>query len=314
MKIAVLDDYQRVAPTFADWSRLPADCEVVFFDQPLREEDAREALGDAEVIVAMRERMAFPAELLEALPALRLLVTTGMRNAAIDVAACKSRGIVVSGTRAQGSPAAELAWALLLALHKRIVKEDRALRDGRWQTQLSLSLEGRTLGLVGLGKLGSRMARVGQAFGMEVLAWSPNLTDERASQVGVQRVNKAALFERADAVSLHLVLSERTHGIVDADSIARMPAHAYFINTSRAGLVDEAALFAALHEGRIAGAGLDVYADEPLSPGNPYIALPNTVLSPHIGYATEENYRIYYPDAVEDILAWLQGTPIRLLD
>jgi phosphoglycerate dehydrogenase-like enzyme len=314
MKVAILDDYQGVALASADWSRLPEGTQVQVFREHLGDEAAvAEALRAFDVVVAMRERTPFPASLLARLPNLRLLVTTGMRNAAIDVAACGRHGITVCGTGAVGAPAAELTWGLILALLKRIPAEDRALREGRWQTGLTEGLTGKRLGVVGLGKLGMQVARVGLAFGMEVLAWSPHLTPERAQAAGVRLATKDELFSSADIVTLHLVLGDRTRGVVGAAELRAMKPTAWLVNTARAGLVDEDALLAVLREGRIAGAGLDVFSVEPLPAGHPLLALPNTVLTPHLGYVTRENYALYYRDAVEDILAWSQGTPLRQL-
>jgi phosphoglycerate dehydrogenase-like enzyme len=314
LKIALLDDYQRVAKDLADWSRLPPGSEVVVFDRHIADPDELVAtLQPFDVVVLMRERTAFPAALVERLPNLRLLVTTGGRNAAIDLAACRARGIPVSGTGNVGTPTAELAWGLILALVKRIPAEDRALRAGTWQTGLTEGLAGKRLGLVGLGKLGSQVARVGQAFGMEVVAWSQNLDEARAAAVGVKRVEKRELFATSDVVSLHLVLGERTRGVVGADELAAMKPTAYLVNTARAGLVDMNALLTVLQERRIAGAGLDVFPEEPLSANHPLLALPHVVLTPHLGYVTRENYAVFYRDALEDILAWHAGAPIRLL-
>jgi len=314
MKIAILDDYQRIARMFADWDRLPAGTELaVFHDTIADREPLVERLRPFEVLVIMRERTPFPADLLERLPNLRLLVTTGMRNLAIDLDACRARGITVCGTAIGGTPTAELAWGLILALAKRIPAEERALRAGAWQTGLTLTLTGKRLGVVGLGKLGAQVARVGLAFGMDVVAWSQNLTDERAAEAGVRRVDKHALFATADVVSLHLVLGERTRGVVGAAELGAMKPTAYLVNTARAGLVDEAALVEALRERRIAGAGLDVFSTEPLPAGHPLLALDNTVLTPHLGYVTQENYAVFYREALEDVLAWLDGRPVRVL-
>jgi phosphoglycerate dehydrogenase-like enzyme len=316
MKLAVLDDYQGVAKDMADWSRLPAGAEVRFFREPLGGTDAvAAALRPFEVVVAMRERTPFPAALLERLPALKLLVTTGMRNNAIDVAACKRRGVVVCGTRAgPGVPTAELTWGLILALVKRIPAEDRALRGGAWQTALAGSLGGKRLGVVGLGRIGTVVTGVGLALGMDVVAWSPNLTDERAAAARARRVEKRALFETADVVTVHLVLGPTTRGVVGAAEIAAMKPTAILVNTARAGLVDMAVLATALGERRIAGAGLDVFPVEPLPADDPIRSAPNTVLTPHLGYATAENYAVFYGDAVEDVLAWARGAPVRRLD
>jgi phosphoglycerate dehydrogenase-like enzyme len=314
MKIAILDDYQRVARGLADWSRLPAGSELTVFDRHLGDgAELVEALQPFEVLVIMRERTPFPAALLERLPNLRLLVTTGGRNAAIDLEACRARGITVSGTGNVGTPAAELAWGLILALVKRIPAEDRALRAGAWQTGLTEGLAGKRLGLLGLGKLGTQVARVGLAFGMEVVAWSQNLTAERAAGAGVRRVEKQELFATSDVVSLHLILSDRTRGIVGAGELNAMKPTAWLINTSRAGLVDEPALLAVLREQRIAGAGLDVFPVEPLPAHHPLLTLPHVVLTPHLGYVTRENYTVFYRDALEDILAWRAGAPVRPL-
>ncbi|MCP3143197.1 D-2-hydroxyacid dehydrogenase family protein [Pyxidicoccus xibeiensis] len=314
LNIAILDDYQRVARDLADWSRLPAGSGLHVFERHLADLEARvAALQPFDVIVLMRERTPFPAALLERLPRLRLLVTTGGRNAAIDLEACRARGITVCGTGNVGAPTAELAWGLILALVKRIPAEDRALRAGTWQTGLTEGLAGKRLGLVGLGKLGGQMARVGAAFGMEVVAWSQNLTDARAAEVGARRVEKGELFSTSDVVSLHLVLGERTRGVVGEPELRAMKPTAWFVNTARAGLVDEAALLAVLRERRIAGAGLDVFSVEPLPADHPLLTLPGVVLTPHLGYVTKENYAVFYRDALEDILAWHAEAPVRLL-
>jgi phosphoglycerate dehydrogenase-like enzyme len=314
MKIAILNDYQRVASELADWERLPAGSELVVFDRHIADrEELTAALQPFEVIILMRERTPFPAALLERLPKLRLLITTGGRNASIALEACQARGITVCGTGTLGTPTAELAWGLILALVKRIPVEDRALRAGAWQTGLTEGLAGKRLGLVGLGKLGTQVARVGQAFGMEVVAWSQNLTHERAAEVGVRRVEKTELFATSDVISLHLILSDRSRGIVGAEELNAMKPTAWLVNTSRAGLVDESALLTALRDKRIAGAGLDVFPVEPLPTDHPLLSLPNVVLTPHLGYVTRENYAVFYRDALEDLLAWRAGAPVRLL-
>lgn len=314
LKIAILDDYQRVAPEFADWERLPDGSQILAFDRHIGDVDElATALEPCAAIVLMRERTPFPASLIERLPNLRLLVTTGGRNASIDLKACQARGITVCGTGSVGTPTAELAWGLILALVKRIPVEHRALRAGLWQTGLTQGLSGKRLGLLGLGKLGTQVARVGQAFGMEVVAWSQNLTAERAAEVGVRRVEKEELFAGSDIVSLHVILSERTRGIVGAGELRAMKPSAFLINTARAGLVDDAALLAALRDRRIAGAGLDVFPVEPVPTDSPLLTLPNVVLTPHLGYVTKENYAVFYRDALEDILAWHAGAPVRVL-
>jgi phosphoglycerate dehydrogenase-like enzyme len=261
----------------------------------------------------MRERTAFPRALLEKLPKLRLLVTTGMRNASIDVKAAAEGGITVCGTSGVPYPTAELTWGLLLALFRRIAVEDRATREGKWQTTLGLGLNGKTLGVIGLGTLGSRVARYGKAFEMEVLAWSQNLTAKRAAEVGATLVGKDELLRRSDVVSIHLVLSDRSRGLVGARELGLMKRTAYLVNTSRGPIVDEAALIRALQDGTIAGAGLDVFEPEPLPLDHPFRKLPNTVITPHLGYVTEETYRVFFGHALEDVQAFLRGAPVRVL-
>ena len=313
-RVAILDDYQHVARRMADWSTLPAGTDVVVFADHLKDAGAVAArLADFEAVVAMRERTAFPRALLERLPKLKLLVTTGMRNASIDVAAATARGIVVCGTAGLPYPTAELTWGLILALVRRIPAEDRATREGRWQISCGLGLNGKTLGVIGLGGLGSRVAKVGRAFEMGVIAWSQNLTEARAAEVGAKLVAKDELLARADVASIHLVLSDRTRGLIGARELSLMKRAAYLINTSRGPIVDESALVAAVRKGTIAGAGLDVYDDEPLAIDHPLRDLPNTVITPHLGYVTEEGYRIFYGQALEDVKAWLAGQPVRVL-
>jgi phosphoglycerate dehydrogenase-like enzyme len=313
-RVAILDDYQNVAMGLADWKSLPVGTEVVAFRDHLHEIDAvAKRLADFEVVVAMRERTAFPRALLEKLPKLRLLVTTGMRNASIDMKAAADRGVTVCGTTGLPYPTAELTWGLVLALFRRIAVEDRATREGKWQTTLGLGLNGKTLGVIGLGTLGSRVARYGKAFEMEVLAWSQNLTAERAAEVGATLVGKDELLRRADVVSIHLVLSDRARGLLGARELALMKRTAYLVNTSRGPIVDEAALIRALQDGTIAGAGLDVFEPEPLALDHPFRKLPNTVVTPHLGYVTEETYRIFFGHALEDVQAFLRGAPVRVL-
>lgn len=314
MRVAVLDDYLNVAKGLADWNSLGA--EVVFFPEYIHPDQCARVLAPFDVIVAMRERTAFPASLIQALPALRLLVTTGARNNSIDLDACRQKGVVVSG--APGDPlsagaTAELAWALLLGLFKGIPKEAANMRQGLWQTSMPPTLAGKRLGLVGVGNLGQRVARVGLAFGMDVVAWSPNLTEDRAREAGVTMVDKQELFRTSDAISLHLVLSARTRGIVDASCIGAMKPTAYLVNTSRAGLVDLAALRQALEQGKIGGAGLDVFEHEPVPADDPWRQMPRTLLTPHLGYATPENFAAFYPNVVSAIKAWHEGNPIRKL-
>ncbi len=314
MRVAVLDDFQDAARQTADWGALAGRAEVSFFTDNVTGAALVERLMPFEAVVAIRERTRFPAELLAQLPNLRLIATTGMRNLGIDLAACRARGVVVCGTEGGGAPTAELAMGLILALSRNVVAEDASLRRGEWETRrIGSVIKGKTLGLVGLGKLGAEMARFAHVFGMEVLAWSPNLTEARAAAAGCRAVDKATLFGSSDYVSLHLVLSERTRGIVGAAEIGAMRRGAFLVNTSRAGLVDEAALIGALREGRIAGAGLDVFEAEPLPTDAAILGAPNTILTPHLGYATRENYESYFPQTVENIAAWLDGAPIRLL-
>ena len=311
-RLAILDDYQGVTLGLGPWDRLPGLDKTVFQDT-LADEDALVArLLPFDGILAMRERTPFPESLLKRLPNLRLIMTTGERNRGIDAQACADAGIIFCGTPSFGAPTVDLTWGLILSLARRIPEQVAALHAGQWQTRIGVGLEGRTLGVVGLGKLGTRVARVGQALGMRVIAWSTNLTEQAATAAGVTRVDKAALFEQADVVSLHLILSERSRGIVGAAEIAAMKSGAMLVNTSRGPLVDQPALLEALHAGRIQ-AGIDVFDVEPLPADHPLLAAPNTVLTPHLGYVTEENYRAYFAGAVEAIQAFNAGQPIRVI-
>ena len=313
-RVALLDDYQHVALRMADWKTLPADTEVVVFEDHLSDIGAlAKRLADFDVIMAMRERTPFPRALLERLPRLKLLITAGMRNASIDVAAATERGVTVCGTAGLPYPTAELTWGLILGLFRRIPAEDRATREGRWQVSLGLGLNGKTLGVLGLGTLGSRVAKVGLALEMKVLAWSQNLTAERAAEVGATRVEKDELLARSDVVTIHLVLGDRTRGLIGARELGLMKPTAHLVNTSRGPIVDEAALIAALRGGTIAGAGLDTFDVEPLPADHPFRQLSNIVITPHLGYVTEETYRIFYGHALEDIQAFLRGAPTRVL-
>jgi phosphoglycerate dehydrogenase-like enzyme len=313
-RVAILDDYQGVALASADWS-LGDRVDITVFSDHIRDEAALvERLTPFEVIVAMRERTAFPESLLAQLPNLKLLITTGPFNAVIDVAAAQRRGIVVSGTGGAGAATPELTWALILAVTRGIAAEDAGVRAGRWQLGIGPELMGSTLGIVGLGRTGPRIAHYAHAFGMKVLAWSQNLTAERAAECGAELVTKRELFERSDIVTVHLKLSERTTGIIGAAELEALGSRGYLVNTSRGPIVDEAALVAALHAGTIAGAGLDVYDVEPLPAGHPLLSAPNTVLTPHIGYVSTVAYAAFYGDVVEDIAAWLDGSPIRLVE
>ncbi|WP_409181849.1 D-2-hydroxyacid dehydrogenase family protein [Amycolatopsis sp. VS8301801F10] len=313
MKIAILDDYQNVALQCADWEPLGAEIEV--FTEPFSgPDDAVARLAGFDVVVAMRERTPFPAAVLDRLPALKLLVSTGRRNAAIDLDAAKRRGVVVSATGALASPTVEHAWALILAAARNLPAEFRSMRDGGWQVGLGMALRGKTLGLLGLGRLGSEVARIGQAFGMEPIAWSENLTPERAAEHGVTAVSKEDLFARADVLSVHLVLSERTRGLVGAAEFAAMKPTALLVNTSRGPIVDEPALLDALRNKKIAAAALDVYDVEPLPADHPLRTLDNAILTPHIGYVSRETYEVFYGGAVEDIAAFQAGKPINVLN
>ncbi|MBI4639246.1 MAG: D-2-hydroxyacid dehydrogenase family protein [Candidatus Tectomicrobia bacterium] len=315
MRIAVLDDYQEVAMKIADWSVLPSGTEVQMFRDHLSNEDAvEERLKEFEIVVAMRERTPFPRSLLERLPRLKLLVTTGMRNAAIDMKATTDIGIVVCGTGGLPYPTAELTWGLILALLRQIPREDKATRSGHWQVSLGVGLRDKVLGVIGLGNLGSQVATIGKAFRMSVIAWSQNLTAERATQFGVSLVGKEELLSRSDIVTIHLVLSARTRGLIGARDLALMKPTAYLVNTSRGPIVEEKALVEALQKGTIAGAALDVFNEEPLPLDHPLRRLENTVITPHLGYVTREGYEIFFGHAVEDIQAFLSGTPIRVLN
>jgi phosphoglycerate dehydrogenase-like enzyme len=316
LRCAVLDDFQNVATTVADWSPVQDRVEVVPFTEHFASEDElASALADFDIAVTLRERVPFPASLLDRLPRLRLLVASGMRNSVIDHAAAERNGVTVCGTRSSSTPPVELTWALLLGLARGIVTENNALRDGGpWQSTVGADLHGRRLGLLGLGKIGSRVAQVGLAFGMEVTAWSENLTEERAEEAGVHLASsKEELLRRSDFVSVHLVLGDRTRGLLGTAELALLKPTAYLVNTSRAAIVDQDALLAALHEGRIAGAGLDVFDVEPLPAGHPLRSAPRLLATPHLGYVTRSNYRTYYGQAVEDIEAYLAGDPVRRL-
>jgi phosphoglycerate dehydrogenase-like enzyme len=314
IRIAVLDDFQNVALAMGDWGRLAPRAQTTVFTDNVTGEALIERLRPFDVVMVIRERSKFPRGVIERLPRLKLLITAGMRNLGIDLAACKERGVVVCGTDTGSSPTAELAFGMLLSLSRNLVAEEASLRAGLWQTErLGVGIRGLTLGVVGLGRLGAAMAGYARAFGMDVIAWSQNLTAEKAEAAGARRVEKADLFAAADFVSVHLILSERTRGIVGAAEFAQMKPSAFLINTSRAALVDETALIAALKAKRIAGAALDVYEQEPLPADAAILSAPNTLLTPHLGYATRETYQTYFPHAVEDVEAWLAGKPVRVL-
>lgn len=313
LRCVILDDYQDVAAAYADWGSLPG-VETVTVGDHRQGEELVDLLAGTEIVVAMRERTPFPATLLQRLPDLRLLVTTGMRNASIDLDAAAERGVTVCGTESSSTPPVELTWALIHGLTRHLLTEATGLRRGeRWQQTVGVDLEGARLGLVGLGRIGTRVAAVGQAFGMDVVGWSPHLTEDRAAAAGVRLVPKDELMATSDVVSLHLVLSDSTRGIVADDDLALMKHTAFLVNTSRAGLVDTAALVDALATRRIAGAGLDVFDVEPLPPDDPFRSLPNVLATPHLGYVSEANYTRFFTQAVEDVAAWLAGEPVRVL-
>lgn len=317
LKCAVIDDYQEASRRYGCWDQVSDQIELtVFTDHLDQEDDVAERLVPFDVVVIMRERTPFPASLLQRLPRLQLLITSGMRNAAIDLEAAHGGGITVCGTASNSQPPAELTWALILGLSRQLIPETRALRErGPWQQTVGGDLHGSTLGLIGLGKVGTQVARVGTAFGMNVVAWSENLTAERAQAAGVRlAASKDDLFAEADIVSLHLVLGQRSRGLVGARELALMKRSALLINTSRAGLVDQTALVKALSRQQIAGAGLDVFDTEPLPPRSVFRDLPNVLATPHLGYVTERNYRGYFTEAVEDIHAFIRGNPIRVLN
>jgi phosphoglycerate dehydrogenase-like enzyme len=314
MRIAVLDDYQGVALEMADWSPVLARAEVDVFTDHVRDVDAlAERLAPHEVVVVMRERTPVPEALLERLPNLRLIVSTGRRNAAVDVAAARARRIEVCGTPSLATAPAELTWALVLGLARHLPAETAGVRAGGWQTTVGRDLHGRTLGVLGLGRIGAQVAQVGVAFGMDVVAWSANLTDERAAEAGARRVDLDTLLAGSDVVTLHLVLGERTRGLLGRRELALMKPDALLVNTARAGLVDTHALVDALAAGRLGGAGLDVFDEEPLPVDHPLRGEPRALLTPHLGYVTEDVYRTFFAGVVEDILAFWGGTPLRPL-
>lgn len=313
MRIVVLDDYQNIALHAADWSAVP-DLELSSITEHIDDEvEVARRLAGAEVVVAMRERTRFPASLFDRLPALRLLVTTGMSNAVIDLPAAAERGIAVCGTLGIVTPTSELTWALIHAVSRHVAADDATLRTGGWQTRIGTGLHGQRLGLIGLGRIGGLVAKVGLAFGMDVVAWSQNLTQERADAVGVRVVTRDELLETSDVISIHLVLSDRTRHLIGARELASMRRSAILVNTSRGPIIDQAALVHALQHGVIAGAGLDVYETEPLPAGDPLRSLQNTVLTPHTGYVVTQCYDIFFRHIVEDIVAWRAGTPVRVL-
>ncbi|MEU0332765.1 D-2-hydroxyacid dehydrogenase family protein [Streptomyces sp. NPDC006193] len=316
LRCAVLDDFQNAALESADWSPVEDRVEIVVFRDHIADEDELAArLADFDIVVTLRERVPFPGTLLDRLPRLKLLIASGMRNSVIDYAAAERNGVTVCGTASSSAPPVELTWALLLGLARDLVTESTALRTGGpWQSTVGADLHGRRLGLLGLGKIGSRVARVGLAFGMQVSAWSQNLTKERADEAGVELApSKEELLRGSDFVSIHLKLSDRTRGLLGPAELALLKPTAYLVNTSRAAIVDQDALLAALHEGRIAGAGIDVHDIEPLPADHPVRTAPRLLATPHLGYVSQANYATYYSHAVEDIQAFLAGEPVRRL-
>jgi phosphoglycerate dehydrogenase-like enzyme len=316
MKLAILDDYQSAALTSADWSTLGSDMEIHVFDKHLGgdQDHIAKMLEPFGVLIAMRERTPFPKELIERLPNLKFLVTTGMRNLSIDMEAARGRDIDVSGTAMLPYPAAEHAVALIMDLFKKISSENRSMHEGGWQANVSEGLNGKTLGIMGLGKLGARVAKFGLALEMEVITWSQNLTRERCDEVGVRQVDFETLFKASDVLTIHQILSERTRGLVGAKEFGLMKPSAYLVNTSRGPIVEENALVDALKSGTIAGAGLDVYDEEPLPGDHPLRGLDTAVLTGHTGFVIRELYELVYGEAVENVATWRNGAPIRLLN
>ena len=318
-RVAILDDYAGLALDLADWSPVQIRSEVTIFDRHLSEAEAVDALQPFDVICTVRERMALPRTLIERLPNLKLITIIGKSLPNLDMAAASERGVLVAhsnfaspryGAVRDATP--ELAWGLMIATVRNLAEEHRRMREGGWQSTVGMTLSGKTLGLLGLGRTGKRMAEYAKVFGMEVIAWSQNLTEDTAAAVGARRVENSALFQQSDVVSIHLVLSDRTRGLVGETELALMKPDAFLVNTSRGPIVDERALIAALQAGRIAGAGLDVFDIEPLPLDHPLRLLPNVTLSPHLGYVTREMLAAFYADTVEAVLAWLDGTPIRI--
>jgi phosphoglycerate dehydrogenase-like enzyme len=313
LRCAILDDYQNVALQMADWTKLADRVDVTAFNAPFEgTAQAIEALQDFEIVCAMRERTPFGADVLAALPKLKLLMTSGMRNASFDIETAKARGVVVCGTGAVGSPTAGLTIGLMLELTRRIGFENARMKAGEpWQITLGEDIEGKTLGVLGLGKLGSHVAAIARAMGMKTIAWSTNLTREACEKAGATYATKEELFATADIITIHVVLSPRSRGLVSAADLKLMKPTSYLINTARGPIVDEAALLETLQARKIAGAALDTYSHEPLPIDHPLRKLDNVVLTPHLGYVTAENYRRYYTEMVEDITAWLNGEPVR---
>ena len=315
MRVAIVDDYLRCALEVADWSRVASRAEITVFNEPFADAGAIiDALRDFDAVCLMRDRTPISADTLAALPKLRFISFTGRNNATLDMAAASARGIPMSKTdTGVNESTSELIWALIMSLARQIPANDASLRQGHWQHRLGITLAGKTLGVIGLARMGSRIAEIGRTFGMNVIAWSPRLTDEAASAVGAQRVDRDALLTDADIVTVHVALNAGTRGLIGERELSLMKPTAYLVNTSRGPIVDEAALVRALHAGTIAGAGLDVYDIEPIPADHPLIAAPNTVLLPHIGFVTRENMAIFYQDSADNVAAWLDGSPVRLV-
>ncbi len=314
-QIAILDDYQNVAKSIVDWERLPKNASLtVFNDHVFDQKMLVDRLKNFEIICAMRERTPFPRSVLEQLPKLKLLITTGMRNASIDVTAARELGIDVCGTGSVPYPTAELTWALVLDLARNVSVENEAVKSGFWQTKMGVGLKGKTLGLIGLGNLGSQVARYGNAFGMNVIAWSQNLTQEKASENFADLVSLDTLMSSSDFVSIHTILSKRTKGLINLEKLKLMKRSAYLINTSRGPIVDENALIEVLNQGYIAGAGLDVFDSEPMGMKHPLILSERTTITPHIGYVTQETYEVFFEDTLECVLSYINGTLVRLIN
>ncbi|MEQ8587076.1 MAG: D-2-hydroxyacid dehydrogenase family protein [Thalassobaculaceae bacterium] len=313
-KIAILDDYANAALGSADWSSLPDGFEpVVFTDNLIDHNPLVERLKDFEIVCAMRERTPFPGEVFRRLPNLKLFITSGMRNNAVDLKTAKEMGVVTCGTDSPGSSTVELTWALILGTMRNVAFDHLTMKQGGWQDRTGMAVSGKTLGLLGLGKLGGMVAEIAPKFGLDVIAWSQNLTQERCDELGVEKVSKEELFRRADIVSVHLILSDRSRGTVTADEFALMKPSAVLVNTSRGPIVEEAALIDALTTGKIRAAAVDVYDKEPLPTDHPYRGIGNLLTTPHVGYVTEESYRIFYSQMVENILAWHAGSPTRVI-
>jgi phosphoglycerate dehydrogenase-like enzyme len=315
LRCAIPDDYFKISLNFADWSKITDRVELTVFEKPFKSQDeAAAALKDSEIILAMRERTAFPRAMFDRLPNLKLMITAGMRNAAIDFEAAKDHNVVLCGTNFARDPTAPLTMGLILELTRKIGRESARMHAGEpWQVNMGMEIEGRTLGIIGLGKLGTKVAKLAQAFGMKVIAWSPNLTPEKCAEAGVTFATKEELFKNADVITIHVVLGPRSRGLVGKEDLLRMKPTAYIVNTARGPIIDEAALLEVLQQKKIAGAGIDVFSVEPLPVDHPFRKLDNMVITPHLGYATEENFRGHYTQMVDGIDAWFKGDPPRRL-